>query len=154
MLNVFPADANGKFDRTLLRQRGPLIQVQIGVPNALATQLSGTGKNIPPPIVAWGLIDSGASATAVDVDLLATLGIQPTGQVSLATPSHAQSTAGIYAVSLTFPQAPAKTSTVEPLAVMGCTLQAQGIGALLGRDFLEIAVLVYNGPGGFFSVSF
>ena len=154
MLNVFPRPSGQAFDRTLLQQRGPLIRVQVGVPSTLAAHLSAAGSQIPQPIITGALIDTGASVSAIDSGELAKLGLQPTGQTSLATPSDHQATANTFSVSLTFPQAPAENATFDPFAVVGCILRPQGIGALLGRDFLEIATLIYNGPGGFFTLAF
>ena len=72
----------------------------------------------------------------------------------LATPSQAPAPAEVFAVRLSFPQHPAIPILADPIHVVSCTLANQGIGALLGRDFLSSTVLVYNGPGGFYTLAF
>ncbi len=96
---------------------------------------------------------TGASATAVDQEVLRALGLQPIGELSLATPSQASGTAPVYVVRMSFPQT-AISMVADSLAVAGVTLQNQGYVALLGRDFLAHVVFTYNGPGAFFTIAF
>lgn len=155
MRNTFCVDnKTGKVDPRLLRQDGPLIDAQIEVPSALAAQLAKAGKPIPQPQVVKALIDTGAASTSVDSQVIANLGLQVIGQITLCTPSHAGVQAGVYAAKLTFPSSPGVPVHADPINVISCTLSSQGIGALLGRDFLSRAVLIYNGPGGFFTLAF
>lgn len=154
MLNVFPTPRGAKFTPALLYAAGPRIATQIGVPTSLAAQLSASGQQIPPPVMVSALIDTGASLTAVDLEILKQLALEPIGETRLSTPSDPKAKAGIYAVSLTFPQARETRVTVDPIPVAGCQLKSQGMGMLLGRDFLNNVVLIYNGPGGFFTVAY
>ena len=130
-----------------LQLDGPRVAIEIAVPAALAEFFVRSGLPVPPPRTGFALIDTGASITAVDEDVVASLGIQPIGQMKLSTAS--QSTlAWLYAARLTCGAGP----VLEVLDIVGCTLQPQGFIALLGRNFLRNVVLVYDGPGGFFSL--
>lgn len=154
MLNQFFLGPNNALGPGPMRARGPVVSVEIGIPSVLAQSFSTASQQIPQPQVVNALIDTGASATSVDQQILQSLGLQPVGQTTLATPSHVGTSAGVYAVRLSFPQHPAIPVVADPIHVISCTLANQGIGALLGRDFLSSAILVYNGPGGFYTLAF
>ena len=132
-----------------LQLDGPRIAIEIGVPTVLAEFLARSGLPVPPPQRGFALVDTGASITAVDENVVASLGIQPIGQMKLSTPSQSRR-AWLYAARLTC--FTAAVPVLEVLDIVGCTLQPQGFIALLGRNFLRKVVLVYDGPGGFFSL--
>jgi len=130
-----------------LQLEGPKMAIEIAVPTALAEFLARSGLPVPAARTGFALIDTGASITAVDEDVVASLGIQPIGQMKLSTPSQSRP-AWLYAVRLSFPEVP--IPALEVLDVVGCTLQPQGFIALLGRNLLRRFVFVYDGPAGFF----
>src|SRR4051812_33831012 len=66
---------------------GPLIAVMVGVSTARFQALTGAGQTPPPAATGMFLIDTGASCTCVDPDLLSNLGLQPTGTAGIRTPS-------------------------------------------------------------------
>ena len=134
---------------TSLQLDGPRIAIEIGVPTVLAAFLARSGLPVPPPQRGFALVDTGASITAVDEDVVASLGIQPIGQMKLSTPSQSRP-AWLYAARLTCSTMPVPVQ--EVLDIVGCGLQPQGFIALLGRNFLRKVVLVYDGPGGIFSL--
>ena len=87
----------------------------------------------------------------VDVSVLGELGVPPSGIENIigATGQGKQPT---YPASLAFPGTP-----IPPIAFtnfIGSNLKDAGIIALLGRNVLMSFVIVYNGPGGFVSLSF
>jgi predicted aspartyl protease len=128
---------------------GPKLAIEIAVPTVLAEFLARSGQPVPPARRGFALIDTGASITAVDEEVVASLGIQPIGQMKLSTPSQSRS-AWLYAARLTC--SGVAVPVVEVLDIVGCTLQPQGFIALLGRNFLRKLVLVYDGPAGFFTL--
>jgi len=132
-----------------LQYEGPKVEIEIAVPGVLAEFLARSGLPVPPPQRGFALVDTGASITAVDEEVVASLGIQPIGQMKLSTPSQAMP-AWLYAVQLTC--SGVAMPALELLDVVGCTLQPQGFIALLGRNFLRKAVLVYDGPAGAFTI--
>lgn len=132
-----------------LQFEGPKIAIEIAVPTVLAEFLARSALPVPPARRGFALIDTGASMTVVDEDVVASLGIQPIGQMKLSTPTQSRS-AWLYAARLTC--SGVGVPVLEVLDVVGCTLQPQGFIALLGRNFLRKVVLVYDGPAGFFTL--
>ena len=132
-----------------LQLQGPKVEIEIAVPTVLAEFLERSGLPVPPPQRGFALIDTGASITAVDEEVVASLGIQPIGQMKLSTPSQSMP-AWLYAARLTC--SVAARPVLEVLDIVGCTLQPQGFIALLGRNFLSKVVLVYDGPAGLFTL--
>jgi len=153
MLNRFHLDAQGRLSAQPMLATGPTFAVEVAIPTVLANSLTTAGNPIPQPQLVNALIDTGASMSAVDVAILGSLGLQPTGQTTVSTPSNPAAQVSSYAVRMTFAQIPG-APIVEPMSVLGCQLAAQGIGALIGRDVLTNAVLIYNGPGGFYTLAF
>jgi hypothetical protein len=103
---------------------------------------------VPPPISVALLIDTGASLTAIDDAVIASLGLTPTGTARIHTPS----TAGIPAVCPLYDiqiaiqgHAGAGIHSLSSLPVMGASFAAQGIGGLAGRDLLSRGRLIYSG---------
>jgi predicted aspartyl protease len=97
------------------------------------------------------LIDTGASVTAVDMDVLRRLGLPPVGTGTVVTPSGTE-TQGVYVVRLTFPQTP--IPPLDPIPVMGSQLAGFGHIVLLGRDLLYGALLIYDGVHGHWTIAF
>jgi hypothetical protein len=96
------------------------------------------------------LIDTGASASAIDSQIIQALGIPASGSVRIHTPSTgltphtcSQYDVGI-ALSLPGPQI---WWLATSLAVAESDFSLQGIDGLLGRDVLSQCVVVFNGPG-------
>jgi hypothetical protein len=133
----------------VLQLEGPKIAIEVSVPTALAEFFLKNGLPVPPAQRGFALIDTGASITAVDEGLVESLGTQPIGQMRLSTPSQSRP-AWLYAARMSFPDFP--IPALDVLDVVGCTLQPQGFIALLGRNFLRTVVLVYDGPGGLFTL--
>jgi hypothetical protein len=108
----------------------------IGVSQARRAALAGANQPIPNNVQIRGLIDTGASNTCVDPSVLTTLGLTPTGSVTVNTPTTGTqpATADQYDVSLLIPSA----SQTQPPLVVGnlpvmCAelLVAQGFHALI-----------------------
>jgi hypothetical protein len=145
-----PNGINYTGDSASLQLDGPKIGIEISAATAVVESLSKSGSSVPAPQAGFALIDTGASITAVDEALIASLGIQPIGQMKLSTPRESMP-AWLYAIRLSFADAPMEP--VEVLDVVGCTLQPQGFIALLGRNFLRKMVFVYDGDSGFFMLA-
>lgn len=144
-------DANG------LATAGPILQVEIQVPQAIAKSLSDAGQPIPKPIVGFGLVDTGASLTCVDEAQLKALSLNPVSTANVGTASGAAQQ-NVYACHL---RIPAQDLHIELAAVLGANLASQRVMiagtpplvALLGRNLLQFGVLVYNGTYGVWSFS-
>lgn len=138
-------------DPTQLQANGPALQVEISVSERLASLLTIFGKSIPNPRTGWGLIDTGASITAVDSAVLDSLALNPFSKTKVLTPGG-ESIQGVYACRIGFPGTPIPTLEFNP--VIGSQLQTQGYIALIGRDLLRHFQLVYNGLEGFWTIAF
>lgn len=137
---------------------GPLIQVYITLSAPHRDALVAAGKTPPNPALGTFLIDTGASGTAVDPQLVASLGLTPKGAVMVQTPStNGQPVAcPTYDVMVIIPaNDPAVPPFfVEALPVMEASFKSQGIDGLIGRDVLSKCVLVYNGTNGTYVLSY
>jgi hypothetical protein len=134
------------FSRFPLMQDGPLLDVEIHVPLALADLLTQQKKPVPKPVAGKAMIDTGASISAVDDSVITSLGVQPVGIATVLTPSGGAQQ-NQYPVRFMFPGTGLPGLNVN-LAI-GSILRSQGIVALIGRDALSDVVFIYNGPGGF-----
>jgi hypothetical protein len=134
-----------KPDPDALAKDGSTLEVEVHVTDRHAKILEDNDKNIPSPQSGKGLIDTGASISAIDVDMLQKLDISPIGATKVSTPSG-QATQELYAVKFSFPGKglPDMTS----LNVLGSNLKKQDICALIGRDILRHCLLVYDGTSG------
>jgi len=129
---------------------GPRLDVEVHVPQPLATLLSQQGKPIPKPVHGLALIDTGASVTAVDDSVITSLGVQPIGVTTVHTPSGSAQQ-NQYAVRFMFPGS--GLPELSGAQAIGSILRPQGIVALIGRDALSSIILVYNGPVGMITLA-
>jgi predicted aspartyl protease len=137
-----------------LSSAGPLLQVQVMVPPALAALLGQSNQPIPVPGSGWALIDTGATRTCVDKAVLDELQVQATGAITTGTAAGPAQQL-LYPAKLNFPGA---NFEIEFGSVIGVDLRGQSIAGqnvivLLGRDVLSRCVLIYNGPGGTFTLA-
>lgn len=134
-----------------LTSLGPAFHIEISVPDDYAAALTQTSVPIPQPQVGTGLIDTGARFTAVDIGALQALGLQPISTVQVITPSG-QDVQGVYMCKLVFPGT--EIPPIQPMAVTGSQLAAFGHTALIGRDILNYALLIYDGRHGMWTIAF
>lgn len=136
---------------------GPVVDVLVEVPTALAASLATQKQQLPKPVPGLALVDTGATASAVDLQVIQQLGVQPVSVANVATPTGAQSRP-LFPGRFTFPGT--NVPAMDFQALIGADLSLQKIHgmaaplvALLGRDILKHFVLVYNGPSGWWSLS-
>lgn len=140
-----------------LQLTGPFLPVQIEVPLALAAQLQQAGQAPPPPASGFALLDTGASVSAVDAAIMQQLNVQPVGVVTVGTAGGPQQQA-LFPARFTFPGS--NIPGINFNRLLGSNLQNQQIPghgpivALLGRDLMTRFIVIYNGPGGCFSIAF
>jgi len=153
--NRFFLQQDGQLNPRILISAGPVLRVEISVPNSLADLLTRQKRSIPPPKTGFALIDTGATKSGVDKSAISELGVQPVGITSILT-------AGGRVEQSLFPahfRFPGEGMDIEFSSVLGVDLREhqvnnQPIIALIGRDVLARLVFIYNGPGGFFTVAF
>lgn len=133
-----------------LVQRGPCVQVSLGIAQTFAAQLAEQGIALPAPVTGYALIDTGASNTCVDEDIAQQLGLPVVDVVHIASASHALSEQNVYPLNIEFVGFPA---TVDAPHAIGAPLASQGLVALIGRDLLQRFTLFYNGLTGQITLS-
>lgn len=134
---------------------GPQLNLFVGVSQPREQALRQANITIPQPTLVRGLVDTGASITAVDPAVIQALGLQPTGFMPVHTPSTGSTPhqASTFDVSIAIPVAPL-TFTLGAIAVIESSLTVQGIQVLIGRDVLAHCLFVYDGRSNIFSLAF
>jgi hypothetical protein len=140
-----------------IQSRGPLLTVSIGVSLPRASALTAASRPLPPSSQGMFLVDTSASDTCVDPELIRNLGLQPTGRAAISTPSTAGSPhyCDQYDVSLFIPGSTGSGGhLVEAIPVVTTHLRSLGFDGLLGRDVLNNCILIYNGSASFFTLAY
>ena len=131
-----------------MKVKGPIIPVLVAQsPPLLKALKAKTEKKID----GWALIDTGANHTAIDGELAQELRLPVIDRINISTPSHEKHLASVYSGGIIYIKNTG-ASFLLPRAV-AAQLQKQGILMLLGRDFLSLGILIYNGNIGSFSFS-
>ncbi len=144
-------------DPARLTTLGAFFPIEVHVHPDIAQILTERGQSIPRPVEGVAVIDTGAVVTCVDELVLQSLGLNQTGVTDLGT-AAGQVQGRIYSVRFAFPT---KGWTIDFAAVAGVNLAGQNVPldppqpiiALLGRNLLERWILIWNGPGGHWSVA-
>ena len=135
---------------TALQQRGPIVQVAIGIAQTFADQLLQQGTALPSPVSGNALIDTGASTTCIDDAIAQSMGLPAIDVVTMASASHASTQQNVYPIHMQIVGSPIRA---EVHNAIGANLAVQGIIALIGRDFLQHCTLHYNGFTGAITLS-
>lgn len=140
----------------LISDQGPIIDVMVGVSQPRREALTKAGQAVPQLVPARLLVDTGASHTVIDPNIINPLGIQPTGQVAFHTPSTngVPSYCDVFDVALLIRAVDRPVYFAPAHPVMTNNMQAQGIDGLLGRDILAASRMTYSGADQFFMISF
>jgi predicted aspartyl protease len=134
---------------------GPVLDIRVGVSLARRQALLQSGQLVPNPVQIRALVDTGASCTCVDPQILQALTLSPRGITPMLTPSTgaAPHPANVYDVSLVLMH-PNLSLTLGNVAVAESHLSVQGIQALIGRDVPRRCLFVYDGQTGIFTLAF
>lgn len=136
---------------------GPQINLLVAVSSPREQALQQANLPVPQPVSVRALIDTGASISAIDSDIVQSLGLQPTGTTLIHTPStgatpHQTSTYDVRIVIFGF--VAAHSFTLPAVAVTESALKAFGFQVLIGRDILSHCLFVYDGRANIFSLAF
>jgi len=139
----------GNIGPATLQQNGPLFDIEIAVPSALEQFLIQRGQPIPQPIKGQALVDTGATFSAVEDNVIKRLGVNPVGRMQTGTAGGPQ-VQNVYPARFIF----AGLGIVfETGRATGVNLTGTGVVALIGRDVLSNTVFIYNGPMGTVTLS-
>lgn len=134
----------------VLQQRGPCVQVTVGLAQIIVNQILQQGKTPPQPISGMALIDTGATSTCIDETAAQRLQLPVVNVVNVASASHASSQQNVYPIHIEIVGLPI---AVDAPQAIGAALAPQGLLALIGRDFLQHCTLFYNGITGEITIS-
>jgi hypothetical protein len=137
---------------TVLANFGPVLDVSVSIPQALADLYTRQQIPLPSPITGIALIDTGATRSCVHRPIMSNLGVNPIGVVTSGT-AAGPVPHNLFPAHFTFPAA---RIDIDFAAVVGVDLAGQIINnqqliALIGRDVLSMGIFVFNGPVGAFS---
>ena len=134
---------------------GLIVPVLIGLDGFTATQLHNAGQRIPPPILARGILDTGADVTCVPAAILQQLGIATV----TTKPAHAISgryQANMVEISLSIfhPNAPSSdVFTCSDLFAMELAHAIHDADVVVERDAILQSQFFIDGPGGHFTLT-
>lgn len=150
----FKPDGNITIDSNLLRSAGPLVNVEISIPTALAQLFNQNKQPIPSPITGWAMLDTGAYRTSVDNTTIQSLGVSAVGRESTLTPSGHKDQ-NTYPAHFKFPGTTIDLDFNEALGadLKGQLFNEQPIIALVGRDILSACLFIYNGSSGMYTLT-
>jgi hypothetical protein len=133
-----------------------MVDAFVSVSQPRRAALLAAKQPVPNPVQIRGLLDTGASGTAIDPSVLTTLGLTPTGTTLVSTPTTGATpqTVEQYDIGIVIPAPSGAPLFGQTLPVIASELLlAQGFHALIGRDILSQCVFVYNGSG-FFTLAY
>jgi len=134
-----------------LREVGPRLPTEISLTDELAKVFTQENIPIPSPVTGFALIDTGASATAIDHQIAERMNIKSVGTRKVTTPSHQEpEEMPIFPVKISFPG-----TELSPVTIFatGVDIKSQNFIALIGRDLLKDCIFIYNGKGAHFTLS-
>jgi hypothetical protein len=137
---------------TLLARQGPILQVTVSIPQALAAFYTLQQVPIPSPVTSVALIDTGASTSCVHAPIMQNMGVNPIGVVTILTPGG-PTLRNLYPANFTFPVTGFSRDFTSIIGadLSGQIINGQQLIALIARDVLSLGVLIYNGSFGSFT---
>lgn len=140
-----------------ITDHGALIAVAVGVSKTRGILLKQQQKPAPSPITISAQIDTGSFVTGFPQSIFDRLGLTPFGRIAVQTPSTKTGTAHYcdrfdVSVDLVSGMTVHRLPSVKAIAVD--ELDDNGMGAIIGRDILQICMFQYDGRGRQFSLAF
>ena len=138
-----------------LTPQGPVVELLIGVSQPREAALRQQSQPVPEPARLRALLDTGASGTVVDPEIIRHLALTPTSAGQVATPATptVPQPVDLYDVRITLLH-PELAFSFHAVPVIAAPLKHLGVHALIGRDLLANCLLVYDGRNGTYSLAF
>lgn len=135
-----------------------MVDAAVLVSDARRQALQDAGQDVPPPQTIRALIDTGASISAVDPTVLRALGLTPTGEAEIHTPSTGGTAMRVDTYDVQIAILAGRPGDLhfisETVQVTSSALISQGFHALIGTDILRSCILYYNGADSLFTISY
>ena len=128
-----------------LQQEGPRIRISISAPQEEIEIGRAFAIEYPEPLSILALIDTGASLTVINPELVQSCRLSQTGFTKISSAGNVGDYP-TYAARIEFPGQDLRGFDIIP--VVGCKLPQQSISCLIGRDILRRWTLTYNGRTG------
>ena len=127
-----------------LRAQGPVFPVTLSHTDAVRRALRESGAEIASPVHGLALVDTGATGSCFDLSAARRAGLPVRGTSLMSSASHADHRVPLFSGKLLM-----QDWNINVETAMGVNLAGMPeLIALIGRDLLEQAVLIYNGPEG------
>jgi len=125
-----------------LASLGPVIPVTLTLSEEAQRAYVERGESPPAGVSGLAMIDTGATATCIDVDAARRAGLPTVGVARMNSASHADQDVPTFAGRIVGP-----TIGISVESGMGANLSSVGndLIVLLGRDVLRSALFIYNG---------
>jgi predicted aspartyl protease len=132
-----------------LQQVGPVIEVVL-MPSTIFLQKMSISPSTAKSVKLLAMIDTGATGTVVRDGMPNILGINPVGTTLINTPSSVNVNCNQFDVQIVFQG----NVCIPSIVITEAPLQGQHIQCLIGRDILQLGVLIYTGYDNSFTLSF
>lgn len=142
--------------RGVVNDDGPILEVILGITVPRQKALERNAMNVPSPVSARMLIDTGASHSSIDQRYVSVLDLRSVGKVQIHTPSTGQTpvVADEFDIAITVRGSEGHSHLIPITPVFSCDHSEQGIDGLFGRDVLNEAVFLYDGFRKIYTLSF
>ena len=134
----------------VLMKLGPVVPVTLTLSDEVQKAYVERGEGPLAGVSGFAMIDTGATATCIDIQAAQNAGLPTVGTARMTSASHADQDVPAFAGRIVGP-----TISIDVESGMGANLSTFGnnLIVLLGRDLLKSAVFIYNGPDGHFSIA-
>ena len=141
--------------RGRIEPQGPFINTTVMATSQHVARLKAARLPVPSPVTGRTLVDTGASCCALDNEIIARLGLNPTGRskIHTATTGPGYEERDQYAASIFIGTMPGLVASYT-LSVVGADLASEGFLVIIGWDLLNQCVLSCNGPARSFRIKY
>lgn len=132
------------FIPSVLQKDGPRIFIEISAPSSDIKEGSAVGLEFPPAFGIHAVIDTGASLTVVNLEVVERYKLRATGFATVASIEKKERYRQ-HAAWIRFPDT--KLRDFDGIPVVACKILQQPYSCLIGRDILRNWLLTYSGNG-------
>lgn len=140
--------------RPLDPRHGAMLPIRVMQSDQYVEALKKAGLPFASPTTILAILDTGASGSAIDKDIVNQLSLQYRGYAEIHTPSTGPNVdyRGVYDATVVIGEG-LSPPLVATLPLIECEFASRGFYALIGRDILNRCVLTFDGPAGSFHLS-